>query len=115
MAIERRIGLAALMVLDVSPAKQVILAAETDYTHVGLRLILATPTEPVYATVGDTPLIREVERRLKEIGIKVLDIEIFRLKPDTRVINFLPVLETGICLGASQVLLEPVMILIKIV
>ena len=115
MAIEHRIGLAALMVLDVSLAKQVILAAETDYIHVGLRLILATPTEPVYATVGDTPLIREVERRLKEIGIKVLYIEIFRLKPDTRVINFLPVLETGICLGASQVLLEPVMILIKIV
>ena len=105
MAIERPIGLAALTVLDVSPANQVIVAAEAGYTHVGLRLIPATPTEPVHATVGDTPLIREVERRLKETGIKVLDIEIFRLKPDTRVINFLPVLETGARLGASQVLL----------
>lgn len=102
---ERPIGLAALTVLDVSPANQVIVAAEAGYTHVGLRLIPATPTEPVYATVGDTPMIREVERRLKETGIKVLDIEIFRLKPDTRVINFLPILETGARLGASQVLL----------
>ncbi|WP_392566350.1 sugar phosphate isomerase/epimerase [Utexia brackfieldae] len=102
---ERPIGLAALTVLDVSPANQVIVAAEAGYTHVGLRLIPATPTEPVYATVGNTPLIREVEQRLKETGIKVLDIEIFRLKPDTRVINFLPVLETGARLGANQVLL----------
>lgn len=103
--LERPIGLAALTVLDVSPANQVIVAAEAGYTHVGIRLIPATPTEPVYATVGDTPLIREVEKRLKETGIKVLDIEILRLKPDTRVINFLPVLETGARIGASQVLL----------
>lgn len=102
---ERPIGLAALSVLDVSPANQVTVAAEAGFSHVGLRLLPATPTEPVYKMVGDTPMVRETERRLKETGVKVLDIEILRLKPDTRAINFLPVLETGARFGASQVLM----------
>ena len=59
-------------------------AAEAGYTHVGLRLIPATPTEVSYATIGDTPIIRDTLARLADTGIAVLDIEILRLKPDTR-------------------------------
>jgi len=102
---KRPIGLAALTVLELSPPNQITCAAEAGYTHVGLRLVPATPTEAVHAMVGDTPLVRETERRLADTGIKVLDIEILRLKPDTRPINFLPVLETGARFGASQVLI----------
>ena len=101
---QRPIGLAALSVLDVTPANQVVVASEAGYTHVGLRLIPATPTETVHNVIGDTPMVREVERRLKETGIKCLDIEFPRMKSDTRVINLKPFLETGQRFGASQVL-----------
>jgi sugar phosphate isomerase/epimerase len=102
--VNRPIGLAALTVLELSPPNRVICAAEAGYSHVGLRLSPATPSEAVYPMVGETPMVRETQRCLAETGIKVLDIEILRLKPDTRVINFLPVLETGARFGASQVL-----------
>jgi sugar phosphate isomerase/epimerase len=102
--INRPMALAALTVLELSPPNHVICAAEAGYTYVGLRLLPATPSEAVYPMVGDSPMVRETQRRLAETGIKVLDIEILRLKPDTRAVNFLPVLETGARLGASQVL-----------
>ena len=54
--------------------------------------------------IGDTPMIREVEANLKATGIKVLDIEILRIKPDTRAVNWKAFFETGARLGATQVL-----------
>ena len=54
--------------------------------------------------IGDTPMIRAVESNLKATGIKVLDVEILRIKPDTRAINWKPFFETGARLGASFVL-----------
>ena len=100
----RPISLAALTVLDVSPANQVLCAAHAGYSHVGIRLVPATPTETQWDMIGDTPMIREVEANLRATGVKVLDIEILRIKPDTRAINWKPFFETGARLGATQVL-----------
>lgn len=83
LKLPRPISLAALTVLDVSPANQVLCAAKAGYSHVGIRLVPATPTETQYDMIGDTPMIREVEANLKATGVKVLDIEILRIKPDT--------------------------------
>jgi sugar phosphate isomerase/epimerase len=98
------LSLAALTVLELSPADMVSCAADAGYSHVGLRLIPATDREPTWPIIGDTPLVREVERRLADTGIEVLDIEIFRIKPDTRVEDYRPALETGARLGARHVL-----------
>lgn len=100
----RILSLAALTVLELTPPEMVDCAAEAGFSHVGLRLIPATPNEPQHEMVGDTPLVRETLRRLADTGVKVSDIEILRLKPETRVIDLLPVLETGARLGASDVL-----------
>lgn len=100
----RPISLAALTILDVSPANQVLCAAKAGYSHVGIRLVPATPTETQYDMIGNTPMIREVEANLKATGIKVLDIEILRIKPDTRAVNWKAFFETGARLGATQVL-----------
>jgi sugar phosphate isomerase/epimerase len=91
----RPISLAALTVLELTPPEMVDCAAEAGFTHVGIRLLPATPTEPQYDIVGDTPLLREVERRLASTGVKVLDVEIFRLKPDTRVSDYEAALATA--------------------
>ncbi|MDO5532096.1 sugar phosphate isomerase/epimerase [Sutterella sp.] len=104
LKLPRPIGLAALTVLDLSPANQVLCAAAAGYSHVGIRLVPATPTETQYSMIGDTPMIRAVEANLKSTGVKVLDVEILRLKPDTRAVNWVPFFETGARLGASQVL-----------
>lgn len=100
----RSLSLAALTVLELSPIEMVRCAAETGFSHVGLRLVPATPTEPCWDSVGDTPLMREVQAALRDTGVQVLDIEILRLKPDTRVADFAAVLDTGARLGARYVL-----------
>jgi sugar phosphate isomerase/epimerase len=96
----RAIGLAALTVLELPAAEQVSVAARAGYTHVGLRLIpVAGQTLPPF----DVP---EVERRLSETGVRVLDVEVFRLAPETNVAQLEPALATAQRLGASELLVH---------
>lgn len=104
LAPTRPLSLAALTVLELTPPEMVDCAAQAGYSHVGLRLLPATDTEPHYELIGDTPMIREVLARLRGTGIGVLDIEILRLKPDTDVRTYQALLETGAALGARYVL-----------
>lgn len=100
----RPISLAALTVLELSPPDMVTCAAEAGFSHVGIRLIPATPTEPQHELVGDTPLLREVLARLADTGVQVLDAEIFRIKPDTRVAGHEAAVATAARLGARELL-----------
>ena len=100
----RPLSLAALTVLELAPPDMVRCAAAAGYSHVGLRVIPATPTEVSYATIGDTPVIRDVLRRLSDTGVHVSDIEILRLTPDVDVRAFAAVLETAARLGAPNAL-----------
>jgi sugar phosphate isomerase/epimerase len=98
------IGLAALTVLELSPPDMVSCAAEAGFDSIGLRVLPATTEEVQHALVGDTPLARETARRVADTGIRVLDIEIFRLKPDTVVTDYRGALESGARFGASEAL-----------
>jgi len=98
------LSLAALTVLELSPPEMITCAEAAGYSHVGLRLLPATDAEPKWPVVGDTAMVRELELRLAGTGVRTLDIEIFRLKPDTDVRDYLPALETGARLGAKHVL-----------
>jgi sugar phosphate isomerase/epimerase len=100
----RPLSLAALTVIELAPPDIVTVAAKAGYDFAGLRLIPATPDEPSYPVVGDTPMVREIEWRLADGGIGLLDVEVFRLKPDTDVAAFQPVLETAARLGARHLL-----------
>jgi sugar phosphate isomerase/epimerase len=100
-----RLSLAALSVLHLPPPDMVTCAADAGYGAIGLRLLPATNDEPAYPDfVGDTPLVRDVERRLHETGVRVLDVEILRLKSDTDVLSYVPALETAARLGARNAL-----------
>ncbi|WP_077034978.1 sugar phosphate isomerase/epimerase [Pelomonas sp. KK5] len=100
----RAISLAALTVLELSPPDRVSCAADAGYSHVGIRLLPAAPGEVRHDLVGDTPLLRELERRLADTGMKVLDAEIFRLKPETRVADYEAAIATAARLGARHLL-----------
>ena len=91
----RPISLAALTVLELTPPEMVSCAVDAGFDCVGLRLIPATSEEVQRPMVGDTPLVRETERRLKDSGMRVLDVEIFRLRPDTLVADYESALATG--------------------
>jgi len=100
----RPVSLAALTVLELPPPDMVTCAAAAGFSHVGIRLIPATSTEPHYDLIGDTPLVREIDRRLVETGIDVLDVEIFRLKAETRVAEFEAAIATAARLRARHLL-----------
>lgn len=101
----RTLSIAALTLLDVPPAEQVRIAAQTGFTDVGIRLIPATPDDPDYNMLGDTPQVRETLAALRDTGIGVTDVEIIRLGPDftldKRMMTFM---ETAARLGARHVL-----------
>jgi sugar phosphate isomerase/epimerase len=100
----RVISLAALTVLELTPPEMVACAAAAGYSHVGLRLLPATPEEVDHGLVGHTPMVRETLARLADAGIAVLDAEIFRLRPETRVKDYLSAMETAARLGARYLL-----------
>ena len=100
----RSLSLAALTVLELAPPAQVDCAADAGYDCVGLRLIPATADEVQHPMVGDTALVRETARRLADTGVRTLDVEIFRLRPETDVASYRPALETAACLGAREAL-----------
>ena len=101
---QRALSLSALTVLELTPPQMVECAAEAGYDFVGLRLLPATDHEVRHEIVGDTPLKRETLARLKDTGVRVLDAEILRLKPDTDIAAYKPMLETAAELGARYVL-----------
>lgn len=101
---ERILSLAALTVLELSPPEMVEVAARAGYSHVGLRLVPATPEEYHFPLVADAELRRQTLARLRDTGVKVFDVEILRLRPETRVADFEQILAAGSELGASELL-----------
>ena len=98
---KRAIGLAALTVLELAHHEQISVAAQAGYSHVGLRLV------PVAGQPYEHPLdLPEVERRLADTGVRVLDVEVFRLTPDTRVEQWAGVLEISARLQATELLVH---------
>ena len=98
---KRPIGLAALTILECPHDSQVRIAAAAGYTHVGLRLV-PVAGQPYHHPL-DIPLI---EACLRDTGVRVLDVEVFRLTPETQVPDWENVLALSQRLGASDILVH---------
>jgi sugar phosphate isomerase/epimerase len=98
---KRAIGLAALTVLELPHEEQVSVAAQAGYSHVGLRLIPVAGQPVIHALDA-----AEVERRLADTGVGVLDVEVFRLTPQTNIKEFEAVMATAQRLGAAELLVH---------
>jgi sugar phosphate isomerase/epimerase len=99
--VKRKIGLAALTVLELSPQEQISVAAQAGYDFVGLRLI-PVAGQPHHHAV-DVPAI---QKRLAATGMKVFDVEVFRLDAETDVGDYEPMLAIAARLGASDLLVH---------
>ena len=97
---KRKIALAALTCIELAPPELVSAAAAAGYDCVGLRLI------PVAGQTLRPFEQRELERRLADTGVSVMDVEVFRLSPDTRIADFEPTLAIAARLRATELLVH---------
>ena len=99
-------SLAHLTVLSLTPPEVVDVAARAGYPYVGLRLTRVTPAEPLYDLAHDRALMRETKARLAATGVKVLDVELFRMDPSLEPESFVPVLDATAELGARHIIAQ---------
>ena len=92
------ISLAALTVLDASPAQQIRAAHAAGFHGIGLRINPLLPTDPVI--VGDPSAQRDVESALAETGLKVVEVGVFPLTAGMDVEALAPVLSFSHKIGA---------------
>ena len=99
-------SLAHLTVLSLTPPKVVEAAARAGYEYVGLRLTRVTPTEVLYDLAHDRALMKETKTRLADTGVRVLDVELFRMDSSLDAESFLPVLDAAAELGAPHIIAQ---------
>lgn len=102
----REFSLAHLTVLQCSPSEMVTIAANAGYAFVSFRLAAVTDNEPVYPLLRDRSMMQEAKNRLSDTGLRVLDIELARIPPETEPETYLPLLEAGGELGARSVIAQ---------
>lgn len=100
---ERILSLASLTVLEISPPQMVEVAARAGYSHVGLRLVPATPQEHHFALVADAELRRQTSAACATPAFACWMWRSCGL-PQTRVADFEAVLAVGAEFGASELL-----------
>ena len=97
-------SLAYLTVPGVTPPEQTYIASRAGYDHVSYRLFhLNVPGEPDIDPTSPQ-VIRETKQALADTGLQALDIELMRILRTIEPKDFLPALEAGAELGASQVI-----------
>lgn len=91
-------------VLQAGQAGAVRAAASAGFELVGVRLGPAYPTDPTPSLVGEPARVRQVQEAIAGLGLRVLDVEVVRIRPDSRPDDWEPLLELGAELGAAFVL-----------
>jgi sugar phosphate isomerase/epimerase len=105
MATNRQtLSLAHLTMLDVAPPDLVHFAAEAGFDAVGIRVQAAHPQEEPWPMLGDSQMMRDTEKSLRDEGISVLDVEVIRLRADTAGAEHAPILDAGARLGARFII-----------
>src|SRR5258706_4794228 len=97
------LSLSHLTVLEVGPPDLITLAAEAGFAATGVRLVSPIPGGIEYPLRPGSPEMKETLRRMADLGVKVFDIEVVRLAPDTDVNAYAPIFEAGAELGAQRV------------
>ena len=101
----RKLSLAALTALELPPEELIACAEKTGFDCVGLRIIPSTPTEVNHELLTNKTRQKACLDLLRDSRVKVEDIEIFRILPNTNIQEFKAAFEVGQALGAKSALI----------
>lgn len=101
---QRKISLAHLTVLDLSPPQVARVAAEAGFDSFGLRLHPVRPGEAPAPVRGDTPMRRELLAIMADTGVGMFDVEAFKLDENADFDLMQGSLEAAARLGAANAL-----------
>lgn len=99
-------SLAHLCALDLSPPELIMVAADAGYDFVGLRLVPVMPGWAAWALWQDKPMMAMTKARMAETGVRVLDVEVIKLEPETEVAGFEGCFSAAAEIGARHVLTQ---------
>lgn len=100
----KQFSLAYLTIPGVDPVEQIKIARDAGYDYVSLRTIpMGQPGEPQVCLERDPELTTTIRQTLKDTGMKLLDIELVRVREDLPA-DHRAAFEKGAELGATQVL-----------
>jgi sugar phosphate isomerase/epimerase len=105
----RQYSLAHLTVPEMPAPEMVALAARTGYGFVSLRFapVAATGPNSWYAPMHQDPaLLRETKAVMADTGVKLLDVEVIRLAPETVVEDYRPIAAVTAELGGRHLLTQ---------
>ena len=101
----RKFSLAYLTIPGTTPVDQIRIAKESGYDFVSLRTIpMHLPGEPEFLLDKDPVLFEATKRALKEYDMKLMDIELARIRPDLDINEYEPAFEKAAELGGTDVL-----------
>lgn len=101
----RKFSLAYLTIPGICPQDQIRIAAEAGYDCVSLRTIpMYLEGEPEYIMERDPQLFKETKACLEHYNMKLMDIELVRIREDLPLEDFEKAMEKGVELGATDVL-----------
>ena len=101
----RLFSLAYLTIPGTDPISQIKIAAEAGYDRVSLRTIpMFLPGEPIFQLEKDPTLFRDVKSALEDANMKLLDIELARVREDLDISTYEAAFEKGAELGATDVI-----------
>lgn len=101
----RKFSLAYLTIPGTDPVSQIEIAAKAGYDFVSLRPIpMHLPNEPLFQFDKDPKLFNDIKKALKENDIKLMDIELARVREDLNIEEYESAFSAAAELGATDVL-----------
>ncbi len=100
----RRLSVAHLTALDLSPPAFIVAAAKAGFDGAGLRLLRVTDDSPGYPLMDDTAMMRDTRAAMAATGLAVFDIEFIKITRGINLVDHLAMLDAGAALGARHVI-----------
>jgi sugar phosphate isomerase/epimerase len=100
----REYELAHLSMIAIPPARLAAVAGEAGYEYAGFRLTPSPSTGIDHRILGDDRALDALRRSVEDAGIRVLDVEVIRMKDPTAVEAARPLLEAAQALDARFVI-----------
>lgn len=101
---KRRLSVAHLTALNLTPPAFIEAAAQAGFEGVGLRLLRVTDDSPGYPLMSEYSMMRATRAAMVATGLSVFDIEFIKITPTTKPDDHCAMLDAGAALGAGHVI-----------